>query len=270
MFYIFGAIGVLWVVIFLLTTRGAKMVDQATPYEAVPKISLDAQELLAETEQLESGSAAASQSQHEKRLPTVWQMMQRRCVLAIIVAHFCCTWGYFILLAWLPTYLYSRFKLKISESAFLSATPWVAMFMFSNLSGSIADKMIERGADITYTRKVMQTIGFAGRAVFLAMLRYASNAYVAMVFVSSSLALASFSNSGVYATHQDIGPSVAGTLLGISNTFASLPGVIGVYITGVILDTTQNNWNIVFATAIGFDVLGLLVYVAFATSKRQW
>lgn len=144
------------------------------------------------------------------------------------------------------------------------------MFAFSNLSGAIADNMIERGVDVTHTRKIMQAIGFAGRALFLALLRYASHAYAAMIFVSSGLALAAFSNSGVYATHQDIGPSVAGTLLGISNTFASLPGVIGVYITGVILDATHQNWNIVFSTAIAFDLLGLLVYTAFATSKRQW
>lgn len=269
-FYIFGAIGVVWVVVFLFTTRGAEVVDQPVKYEPIPKTSLDSHQFLAHIEQLESDSASASQSQQGKRLPTVWEMIRHRCVLALIVAHFCCTWGYFILLTWLPTYLYSRFELKISESAFLSAAPWVAMFAFSNLSGTIADRMIERGVDVTYTRKLMQAIGFAGRAVFLALLRYASNAYVAMALVSSGLALASFSNSGVYATHQDIGPSVAGTLLGISNTFASLPGIIGVYVTGVILDKTQNNWNIVFATAIGFDVLGLIVYVAFATSKRQW
>lgn len=82
-----------------------------------------------------------------------------------------------------------------------------------------------------------------------------------------ALGLGSFSQSGVYANHQDIGPEYSGILLGISNTFAALPGIIGVALTGFILEGT-GSWDLVFGLAIGFYALGTVVYNAFGTGER--
>jgi len=57
-------------------------------------------------------------------------------------------------------------------------------------------------------------------------------------------------------------------LLGISNTFAAVPGIIGVALTGFILDATGGSWNSVFGIAIGFYLLGTVVFNAFATGER--
>lgn len=293
-FYVFGGVGVAWVVMFWFTTTPARRhagMHNENDYEMVrvePEVSAklvqertsndghcepimnpdSGENSFSAVEEENDASSAASQWQNPT--PSVREMLGRKCVWAIIVAHFCCTWGYFVLLTWLPSYLYSRFNLNVRESALLSAAPWVAMFVFANVGGGIADGLIKRNWSVTRTRKLMQSIGFIGPAVFLGVLCTAENAASAMVYVSTALALASFSQSGVYANHQDIGPQVAGTLLGISNTFASLPGVIGVYITGVVLDATENNWNVVFAMAIIFYVTGFVIYNLFATSERQW
>ncbi len=178
--------------------------------------------------------------------PSLRDIFSRRCVWAIIVAHFCCTWGYFVLLTWLPSYLTMRFGLDVSKSSLLATTPWVSMFLFANIGGYIADKLIAHGVDKTFVRKLMQSIAFVVPAFFLFLLSRASHAWHAIVYVSAALAFAALSNSGVYSNHQDIGPQCAGTLLGVSNTFASIPGIVGVAVTGVILDHTHNNWAAVF------------------------
>lgn len=272
LFYIFGACGLVWVLMFHLSTASLRPLPPAhrspaahRPHPTATKTPQpdETQSMLPPPSPSPSPSAAPPP-------PPVAHMLRRPCVVAIIVAHFCCTWGYFVLLTWLPTFLYSRFELRLAQSSFLSALPWAAMFVASNVSGALADAMIRRGVDVTVTRKLMQTVGFLGPAVFLALVTRVGNAYVAMGLVSVALALAAFSNSGVYATHQDIGPLVAGTLLGISNTFASLPGVVGVYVTGVVLERTSGDWNVVFGMAIAFYLLGWVVYMGLATSKRQW
>lgn len=263
LFYVFGVVGIAWVGLFLATTSPAPAAGRA--YERVAG-GEDAGADAGADEKEEDDEAGAQDGE----LPSVREMLSRRCVWAIIVGHFCVTWGYFVVLAWLPSYLNSSFGLDVGASALVAAVPWVSMFAFANAGGRVADGLQRRGWGATATRKAMQSVGFGGPAVFLGLLCAARTAGQAMGCVSVGLGLAAFSQSGVYANHQDIGPRVAGTLLGISNTFASVAGVVGVYVSGVVLDRTGNDWRAVWGMAIGFYMVGLVVYNLFATSERQW
>ena len=68
---------------------------------------------------------------------------------------------------------------------------------------------------------------------------------------------------------QDLSPEYAGALLGLSNTAGALPGILGVTSVGFLLDKTQS-WgaSLFYPTAI-CQVVGLIVYTTFASSKRQ-
>ncbi|KAJ8901650.1 hypothetical protein NDN08_003857 [Rhodosorus marinus] len=186
---------------------------------------------------------------------------------AIIVAHFCCTWGYFVFLTWLPTYFNLELGFDFGKSAFVSILPWLSMFTFANAGGFIADFLYANGLTLTKVRKLMQTIGFMGPAVFLGLTARTADPILGVLFMTLALGLGSFSQSGVYANHQDIGPEYSGILLGISNTFAALPGIIGVALTGFILEGT-GSWDLVFGLAIGFYALGTIVYNALGTGER--
>ncbi len=158
------------------------------------------------------------------------RLFGEKAVYAIIVAHFCVTWGYFVLLTWLPTYFNRKLGFNLASSAFLSVVPWLAMFVSVNVGGSIADNLIMRKVNVTTVRKIMQTIGFLGPALFLVLVGTTANAAVAVLYMTAALAFGSFSQSGVYSNHQDIGPSYTGVLLGIRyeklvlRRAASLPG----------------------------------------------
>lgn len=52
-----------------------------------------------------------------------------------------------------------------------------------------------------------------------------------------------------------------------SNTGAAIPGIVGVALTGYILDAT-GSWSLVFAIAIFFYLLGTVVYNALGTGER--
>lgn len=68
---------------------------------------------------------------------------------------------------------------------------------------------------------------------------------------------------------QDLSPEYAGALLGLSNTAGALPGILGVTSVGFLLDKTQS-WgaSLFYPTAI-CQVVGLVIYTIFASSKRQ-
>lgn len=52
-----------------------------------------------------------------------------------------------------------------------------------------------------------------------------------------------------------------------SNTGAAIPGIVGVALTGYILDAT-NSWKLVFGIAIGFYLIGTVVYNLLGTGER--
>jgi ACS family sodium-dependent inorganic phosphate cotransporter len=56
--------------------------------------------------------------------------------------------------------------------------------------------------------------------------------------VTAALGMASFSTVGLYCNHADLSPRYAPFLLGMTNTLAALPGIVGVAVTGAILDQT--------------------------------
>jgi hypothetical protein len=65
----------------------------------------------------------------------------------------------------------------------------------------------------------------------------------------------------------DIAPKHAGTIMGLSNTFATIPGIVGVYASGLTLSWTDS-WAIVFSTAGVVTLFGWAFYLIFGSCKR--
>eukprot|EP00250_Pteridium_aquilinum_P017262 c23536_g1_i3 orf=732-1064(+) len=86
-----------------------------------------------------------------------------------------------------------------------------------------------------------------------------------IVFVCVSYCIILF--PGLYCTHQDISPKYASILLGITNTAGAIPGVLGVYLTGVIFDQTHSWTMALFVPCIFFWITGTFVWNIFASSE---
>ncbi|CAN8071849.1 unnamed protein product [Agarophyton chilense] len=249
-FYIFGALGFFWWFAWQGLTTSTPQLSSTISSE--------------ELQYIESGAPGTKKEVSD--IP--WRLLfSKKATWAIIVAHFCATWGYFVLLIWLPTYFNRQLGFDLAASSFLSILPWLAMFISANLGGLIADALRSGGMSLTAVRKTMQSIGFLGPAFFLALVASTENPSLAVFYMTSALALGSFSQSGVYSNHQDIGPAYSGILLGISNTGAAIPGIVGVALTGFILDAT-GSWKLVFSIAIFFYLLGTVVYNILGTGER--
>lgn len=67
----------------------------------------------------------------------------------------------------------------------------------------------------------------------------------------------------------DIGPRHAGTLMGITNSAGTIPGILGVSITGLILQYT-GSWALVFQVTVGVTLFGMVFYLLFASGEKQF
>ena len=272
-FYIFGMTGLIWYVCWEIFTNASRPQDSVT---------IDDTELRYLEQEMQrrapsstdggggGGDGTATEVGAARKQHVPWRrLLSERATWAIMIGHFCCTWGYFLLLAWLPTYFNQALGFDLHQSALLCVLPWLTMFLGANASGWIADAMLASGRfSTTVVRKIMQLIGFLGPAAFLALVAGTQDARLAVVYMAAALGLASFSQSGIYSNHADIGPQYAGSLLALSNTVATIPGIAGVALTGWLLDVTAGSWSVVFSTAIFFYLLGSVVYTAFGTGKR--
>jgi hypothetical protein len=88
--------------------------------------------------------------------------------------------------------------------------------------------------------------------------------HAAVALLTLGVGLGGLIFAGFNATWTEIAPDYAGEILGISNSFATLPGVIGNLVTGALLSGHTHDWTLVFMIAACFYAAGAIVYVCFA------
>ncbi|XP_028513252.1 solute carrier family 17 member 9-like [Exaiptasia diaphana] len=96
---------------------------------------------------------------------------------------------------------------------------------------------------------------------------YATEFWQALACMSLFFCLSGFESSGSICNIQDLSPTFAGSISGMVFFFTSLPGIVGVYLTGYILHAT-GSWHVVFQLTAVICFFGNIVYVIFATSRR--
>lgn len=250
-FYGFGLVGFVWLVPWLLLVHASPARD--------PKLS-GAERALIEADVPERGA---------EPLPPFRRFLRSRAVWAIIVAHFCNNWSLYIMISWLPTFVSEGLGVDFAAVGGMAMIPHVASFLFINVAGQVADRMLAGGTPVVRVRRRMQTIGCFGTAVSLLIVGEVESAWAAITIMSIGTALGAFVTGGFAVNHMDIAPRHAGTLMGLTNTAGTIPGMVGVYVTGLILQTT-GSWALVFQVAAGVTLVGWLVFVAFASGEREF
>jgi MFS transporter, ACS family, solute carrier family 17 (sodium-dependent inorganic phosphate cotransporter), other len=195
------------------------------------------------------------------------RILRSSAVWALVFNHFCSNWGYYVILSWLPRFFADAYGLDLAGVGYASVLPWLSMFALTNVGAQIADGLIARGRSVEFVRKLMQSIGFLGAAAALLAIGQVHSVPAAIALMCAALGLGSFALSGFASNHLDIAPRYAGPLMGLSNTAGTLPGVIGVTVTGYILQST-GSWALVFGIAAGLYVAGTAVWLAFAKGEN--
>ncbi len=251
-FYLFGMVGILW--IFLWQKWVTTLPEQH------PTIS--SQEL----EHIQNNAATTGTI---KETPPFGMFLRNKAVWAIIVAHFCNNWTLYVILSWLPKYVNEGLGIAFAAVGIISMLPHITSFLCLNIAGTIADRMIISGMDVTRVRKLMQTIAFGGLATCLFAIGHVDSAWAAIGILCLGKLFGAAGTGGFAVNHMDIAPRHAWTLMGITNTAGTIPGIVGVYISGLILELT-GSWALVFEVTAGVTLFGLVFYLLFASGEKQF
>eukprot|EP00027_Filamoeba_sp_ATCC50430_P016513 CAMPEP_0168575726 /NCGR_PEP_ID=MMETSP0413-20121227/19841_1 /TAXON_ID=136452 /ORGANISM="Filamoeba nolandi, Strain NC-AS-23-1" /LENGTH=261 /DNA_ID=CAMNT_0008609301 /DNA_START=522 /DNA_END=1303 /DNA_ORIENTATION=+ len=165
-------------------------------------------------------------------------------VWAIIINNTTQNWGFYILFTWLPTYFDHELNFDMKHIGYVAPLPYAAAFLNILVSGRVAD-WLRKKYPVATVRKFFQVLAQTVSSIGMLMLCFHPSHVMAVVYMIICIGALAFTIGGVSSNHMDIGPRYAGILMGLSNTAGTIPGIVGVTLTGVILNITHS-WFLVF------------------------
>lgn len=199
-------------------------------------------------------------------------------VWAIVVNNFTFHYALYVLMNWLPTYFELGLQLSLQDMGSSKMLPYLNMFFFSNIGGVIADHLITRKIlSVTRTRKILNTVGFVVASFALMAIPMFRTSGGTIFCSSVALGFLALGRAGFAVNHMDVAPRYAGIVMGVSNTAGTLAGIVGVDLTGRLLEAAKNanldlsnprSWDSVFFIPGIFCILSSVVFLVFATGER--
>ncbi len=248
-FYIFGLFGFIWCLFWLRIAS-----NRPEEHKTIKQ------------EELDYITANRPVINPIKRVP--WKtLLTKGEVWALVINHFCVSWGFFMFLTWLPTYLIKAHGFSIKEMGIYSMLPYVAMVIGSNATGWVADYWIKRTGAITLTRKIVHSVSLISAALFLVLLAGAETKLAVITCVTLALGMLSMTGSSTGPNAMDIGPRYAGIIMGMQTTAGNIAGVIVPLAVGLIV-SLSGRWDLVFYGAAAILLVGVIIWNLFATGSQ--
>lgn len=154
--------------------------------------------------------------------------MTSRPFFAILIAHTCSNWGWYMVLIELPLYMKSILKFKIAANGVLTAMPYLSMWVFSIILSKVLDTLQSYGKiTTTVARKIATLISCIIPAICFVTIGYIGcRRIIAIILMSTAITAIGGMFSGFLSNHIDIAPNFAGTLMAITNSCATIPGIV--------------------------------------------
>ncbi|KAH8377977.1 hypothetical protein KR093_008224 [Drosophila rubida] len=278
-FYAYGAFGIIWYMfwIWLCFENPRKH-----PAISIPELKYIEKSL---------GESAHPTMPSIKTTP--WrQMMRSMPVYAIIVANFCRSWNFYLLVLFQSSFLKHKFGFKVEEAGFVGSLPHLIMTTIVPFGGMLADHLRKNGIlSTTNVRKLFNCGGFGMEGLFFLFVAHSSTATGAMFALTCGVAFSGFAISGYNVNHLDIAPRYASILMGLSNGIGTLAGIIVPYaLDGLIQRNVSlaavhrlsvcfltvsfclqptGCWTTVFTLAACVHLVGCTFYGIFASGELQ-
>uniref|UniRef100_A0A1I8QB07 Major facilitator superfamily (MFS) profile domain-containing protein n=1 Tax=Stomoxys calcitrans TaxID=35570 RepID=A0A1I8QB07_STOCA len=192
---------------------------------------------------------------------------------AILVAHCCNNWGWYMFLIEIPFYMKQVLAFNVSSNAVASALPYFPMLIFSIILGKSLDSLkAKKKINTTTARKIATSICSVIPGICLLILCYIGCKHTAAVVIMSvGIVAMGGMFSGFLSNHIDIAPNYAGTLVALTNTVATLPGIIVPLFVGYITKGNQNigAWRVIFFVTLALFTIEFFIYTMFGSGEEQ-
>ncbi|XP_062706661.1 sialin [Aedes albopictus] len=260
-FYVMGGLSCIWLVLWVL------LVQDSPSKQAL--ISAEERTFITSSLGGEGGSG------HGGAKPAIpWKKVFTSAPFyAILIAHVCNNWGWYMLLIELPFYMKQVLQFNIKENAVVTAIPFLTMWFFSMALSKTLDALRARKKiNTTIARKTATLIAsVVPMCCLLALCYIGCNRGAAVALMTLGITSIGGMFCGFLSNHIDIAPNYAGTLMAITNTAATLPGITVPIFVGQITHGNQTigAWRVIFFVTIGLYIIEIFGYTFLGSGEEQ-
>lgn len=251
-FFVFGAVGVLWAVVWYAwfrdtpaekdAERARGRLTGAAPASMTPEhVAADGAAPASVARTTHSAGDAAAPGDGTSAPPPAmhhhfpWRLAFRsETVLAVLVLAFCYIYVYTFFQTWFHTFLIKG-RGFTEGSLVLSALPY-AVAACMNLAGGAASDVFVRRFGAKWGRRITGIIGLGAACVFTIAAMLTQHQLMTVILLSLVYGAITFQQSGVFGVCLDIGGSHAGSVVGLMNTAAQVGGFISSLAYGYIVN----------------------------------
>jgi len=222
-FWVFGAVTLLWIVPWLAVSR---------PHWRT------------------SSEGAASRT-------SVRQVLRHRTVWFMGIAHFCNTYGFYFLLAWLPLFLVKQRGLSILEMTTIATVSYVVQGVAAIGWGLLSDRLVVAGWDEGRLRKGLLAFYQFVSAVAIVGVGISPSLEAIFTWLCIAALVGGIGGANAYAITQIFaGPKAAGSWVGVMNGIGNTSGIVGPILTGLLIAQAGGSYFWAFAVSAAIVAFG--------------
>ncbi|MFL6759164.1 MFS transporter [Sphingomonas sp.] len=192
-----------------------------------------------------------------KNVP-VRRLLRNRTVWAMGIGHFCNTYGFYFLLAWLPLFLVKVRGLSIIEMTAMTTVAYVVQGFGALGWGWLSDRLVKGGWDEGRVRKGLMCIYLLVTAAAILGIGFSSSPPAIFACLLLNAVFGGIGGAQAYAIAQVYaGPEAAGTWVGVMNGLGNTSGIVGPVLTGLLIENTGSYMAafMVSAVIVGFGAI---------------
>jgi sugar phosphate permease len=255
-FYICGAVGLVWSVWWALSYRNLPEEHSLVNKAELERIrGLDDQ-----------GNIKPPPIDRQANVP--WGVLIRSPNMwAIMCAYFTYVYCLWIFLSWLPSYLIEYRHFTLIKVGLFASLPLFAGVIGDTVGGVATDWLLKKTGSAKIGRRVVAIIGLLGCAVCIVPAALTDNAYIAVYCLTASLFFLEFTIGPSWAVPMDTGGKYSGTVSGMMNMAGNIGGALSPLVFGWLVQ--YGSWQAPFIVAAALLVVGSAVWAFWLDPDKQ-
>lgn len=192
--------------------------------------------------------------------PTFREILRERSAWGTFLGLICGNYAWYFMVFWLPPYFENERHLSHHDLAILGSGPFWGVAAVSVLGGWFSDRLIARGWSATKVRKSAVASGLLLATLMLPAMLVRNNGVSIALLTTACASFGLFSSNCWAITQTLAGPHAAGKWTGIQNALGNLPGMLGVWFTGWVIEVT-GHYRAAFVIACCFLIIGAFSFL---------
>jgi len=198
----------------------------------------------------------------EKISAGTWkQLFRHRTMWGMMLGFSGVNYTAWLYLAWLPGYLEAAHHVSLAKTGWLAAIPFLMGSIGMLVSGVVADKLVQRGANPIRSRKLLIVVGMICSAACTLLVTHAETSAGAVAIIGMALFFIHFAGTSAWGLVQAAVPAQLVGSAGATQNFCSfLFASVAPVLTGWFLDRTHS-FHIALTICACVTFLGAMAYL---------